>query len=121
MSKAALFVAVAVAGWAGTVRAESNALPTGMLVVAETSLALDMLQTASAVRAGMVEKNPILGPHPSDAKLLVYFGGCMLGTAAATYLLPESWRALAPAVVLMLEVPQIAQNAGVRWGLRVPF
>ena len=121
MSKAALSTALFLVCFAGAARAESDGLPVGMLVVAETSLAIDMLQTASAVHAGLLESNPILGPHPSDGKLLAYFGGCMLGTAAATLLVPEEWRGFAPAIVLLLEVPQIAHNATVRWGFRVPF
>jgi hypothetical protein len=80
-----------------------------------------MLQTSSAIHAGLQESNPILGPRPSDGKLLAYFGGCMFVTAAATLLLPDSIRTFAPSIVLMVEIPQIAQNASVRWGLRLPF
>ncbi len=131
MGRNVLLAALLTASLAPAARADSTAAPQpppqgftmtdGMFVAAEVSLALDMLQTSSAVHAGLQEKNPLLGPRPSDGKLLAYFGSCMLATAAGTYLLPDSLRPFAPVLVLMLEIPQIAQNASVRWGLRLPF
>src|SRR5947209_1853932 len=89
-----------------TARAEPTPEGTVMLGLAELSLAVDYLQTTSAMHAGLREKNPLLGPHPSDTRTLAYFSGCMLATAGATYLLPEKWSAWAPALVLLVQIPQ---------------
>ncbi len=121
MTKTALFAALLTVCLVREARADDPSLRTGMFVLAETSLAVDMLQTASAIHAGFRENNVLLGSHPSNATMLAYFGSCMLATAAGTYLLPDGLRVFVPALVLMLEVPQIAQNASVRVGFSMPF
>jgi hypothetical protein len=121
MARVALLAGVVIVCLTFEARADTPPSTTVLLIAAETSLMVDMLQTSSAIHAGLRESNPLLGPHPSDTKLLAYFSGCMLATAGITYLLPDDLRVFAPVLVLALEVPQIAQNATVRWGFRVPF
>jgi hypothetical protein len=107
----------------------TNAEPwyrTSLLVAAETSLAIDMMQTLDIRHhptygpeyAGpttppynLHEINPILGAHPSDAKIVVYFAATSLLTAGSYYALPPRWRPLVPLAVLILEIPMIAHNA----------
>lgn len=115
-------------------RAAPAWLDTTALVAAEASLAVDMLQTldikrhpdrtfqyygTTLVQPGMTETNPILGEHPSDAKVCAYFAGTMLLTGAAWYALPPRLRFLAPLAALILEVPQIGRNAGAGLSIRL--
>lgn len=107
---------------------------TTLLAAAETSLALDMLQTLDikhqpsgwlpyrdSVRyyQPTYETNPFLGEHPADVAVCTYFAGAMLLTGAVWYLLPEHFRFLAPLAVLIVEVPLIERNA--RAGLSIRF
>jgi hypothetical protein len=107
---------------------------TSLLVAAEASLAADMLQTLDIkrhsdvswnyygtllTRPGLWETNPILGQHPSDAKVAVYFAGAALATGAAWYALPSRWRMLVPLGVLALQIPQLVRNGNC--GLSIRF
>lgn len=96
-----------------------------LLVAAEAALAVDMLQTLdiknhpwrSWYYQGTVllqetrESNPLLGPHPSDAKVIAYFAGCGTATYLAWRWLPRPWRTLLPVALLAVEVPLLASNA----------
>ncbi|HWE23363.1 MAG TPA: hypothetical protein VG496_05425 [Myxococcales bacterium] len=121
MAKVAVVAVLFVVGFSRQAKAELSTFELGLFVAAETSLTVDMLQTTSAMHAGLRESNPLLGQHPSDGKIAAYFGGCMLATAAATYLLPDGMQGLPSVLVLMVQVPQIVSNGGVRWGFRLPF
>jgi hypothetical protein len=95
---------------------------TALLVAAEASLIIDMLQTFDiAHKPGMYEKNPILGLHPSDGAVLVYFAVAMATTYAATQLMPERYKAVPSLFVLALQVPQIGQNFTAGLSLHLPF
>jgi hypothetical protein len=100
-----------------------NAVTAALLTAAELSLAVDCLQTLGIARArdGSHEVNPILGPHPSDGLVLSYFAATMVATAVLSRVLPERARALAPALVLAIEVPQIGRNFSVGAGIWLPF
>lgn len=82
-----------------------------VLVAAETSLAMDALQTLDIKNhAAFSEANPILGSSPSDSAVVAYFAGTMAVTAVVWYLLPSTWRTILPVTVLAVEIPQIAHN-----------
>jgi hypothetical protein len=54
--------------------------------VFDASLAADMLTTADIKNhPNLIETNPILGQHPSDAKIAVYAASAALLHAAVTY------------------------------------
>lgn len=126
--KRALLIA-AVLGLALPARATPNQTRTiaemSLLAVAETSLVIDMGQTFASQRGcnGRVgicaeEGNAILGKHPGNEKIALYFAGSMLTTTAAWAFLPSPWRNIVPLAVLVLEAPIIKGNleANMGWG-----
>lgn len=100
--------------------ARADALDVGLLVAAESSLAVDMLQTLDIKRhPGHFETNPILGRHPSDPAVIGYFAACGAATYLAWRELPRPWRLLLPLAVIAVQVPQVSRNA--RAGIVVRF
>lgn len=87
-----------------------------LLVVAEATLLLDLSTTldvknhAAPWQLNASESNPLLGRHPSDVKLLAYFAVVMGGTALGYRLLPEDYRPLAMAGVIVLEAYCVHRN-----------
>ncbi len=116
-------VLVALALAATSARAEwepPTTAETTFLIVAQASSVLDMLQTLDIKRhPGEYERNPIIGEHPSDARVLTYFAVSGVIKTAAWYLLPRGWRNIVPVVNLAVELPLIAHNANI--GLEIRF
>lgn len=88
-----------------------------LLAAAETSLIIDMRQTFYSHRGcnggiGLCanEANLLLGKHPSNESIAVYFAGSMLASTAAWAFLPRPWRNIVPIAVLALEIPVIKGN-----------
>lgn len=109
-----------VVGLARPARAEPKALTAGLLIAAEVSLAVDMLQTIDVQNRWVrTETNPLLGPHPDTGRIVGYFSAAMVVTAIGTYALPERWRLLVPLAVLAVEVPTIGRNLSIGYGF--PF
>ncbi len=94
---------------------------TTLLIAAQTSSVLDMLQTLDIKRhpEQLYEINPLLGEHPSDARVLTYFAASAVIKTAAWYALPRGWRNIVPLLNLAVEIPLIAHNANV--GLQIRF
>lgn len=67
----------------------------------------------------MHETNPLLGPHPGDARMRNYFAGVAVTHVAVTYLLPLRYRATWQNSSIIVEGAITARNA--RLGLRVKF
>jgi hypothetical protein len=87
---------------------------------AELLVAVDILQTLDMNRRGNgIERNPLLGPHPSDARIIALGITGGLGTAALWYSLPHEWRWLVPCLLIGAEAAVIYGNA--QAGLRVHF
>ena len=91
-------------------------------IAAAAVTAVDMLQTLDIKRhraEGIRETNPILGDHPSDAKVLGYFASA----AIAGYLImdntPPRWRKWFATGVILVEADVVNKNY--RLGLRVGF
>jgi len=96
-----------------------NASNVALASGATLEVLIDWSQTRQAMRQGWAERNPILGSHPSDGKLMVYnilaIGG-NLGIGAA---LPSRWRTVWFSTIAAVEAFTIAGNASL--GLHVGF
>ena len=76
-------------------------------------LLADWQQTRNMDHDHYVENNPILGKHPSKQKADLYFGGVMLGVAAADHFLDETWRRWLLMGVILLEGAAVGNNVSV--------
>jgi hypothetical protein len=107
-----------------------------VLVAAETTILIDMLQTIGAQRCrhddymngrmpadcplgGFTEWNPLMGKYPSRGKIIGVSVTSMLATAAIWYALPPGWRTAWSGVVFFVEGGNVAMNfiggAGIRF------
>ena len=88
-----------------------------MLIVSNASIACDYGQTMRGFQMGIPETNPILGDHPSTAKLTAYNAiAITLNTAAyyATGKIDEKFKWVVPMMVLFFaQLPTIVNNATV--------
>lgn len=66
---------------------------------------------------GMSESNPILGRHPSRARINSYFLTAGILHAVAVHYLPAPWRPAFQAVSIGIEVDAVAHNARLGIGL----
>ena len=64
------------------------------------------------------ELNPILGSHPSSAKINEYFVGEMAGHYLISYLLPEEYRSYWQTGTLVLELGVVGRNYNLGIGIR---
>jgi len=77
------------------------------LVVSESMIAWDGLQTMDQARAGwpyLEEANPIMGTSPSPATVGIYFGSALVINAVAWLLTPPRYRAVLPAIVTAVQI-----------------
>lgn len=82
--------------------------------------AIDYGQTRDiANHPGMYEYNPLLGDHPSDARIRNYFLAAGAAHLGITYLLPRRYRPTWQWGSLILEAGFVAHNYSV--GLRVDW
>ena len=65
------------------------------------------------------EKNPILGKHPSDKKIIAYFTTALLLHVGAVYLLPPAYRSYLQDGTIALEVVVIGRNKSL--GMDIKF
>lgn len=82
-----------------------------------TVLAVDWLQTKEINGTdGVCELNPVLGKHPRQNTIDLYFAGCALGHTAIAYHLPQPYRKWWQYVWIGAEVGTIGHNyhAGIR-------
>lgn len=81
--------------------------------------AVDVGQTRWGQEHGHVEVNPVLGRHPSPARLRLTVLGALLGHAVVAYLLPRPWRLVWQLVPLELDLMAVGGNmitqAGLHW------
>jgi hypothetical protein len=93
---------------------------TALLVAAQALIVADALQTLDVKNhPDLREMNPLLGSHPSDARILGMAAGAMLGTAVAWYLLPSPWRDVLTIGIVGYELPNTIRNAAL--GCRIGF
>lgn len=91
-----------------------------MVAAMETTLAFDCMQTLDIQNhPGQYETNPILGHHPSDTKVLTYFGLVGAGVAVGYRYTPASLRMYWPVVLIGMELPVILSNRSL--GLSLHF
>jgi hypothetical protein len=77
-------------------------------------LAVDMSQTLWFTRhTRLEESNPIMGTHPSTARILTYNAACAATHATIAYLLPKPYRTIWQATWIAVE----AQSVGWNWGV----
>jgi hypothetical protein len=88
---------------------------------AATMMALDWAQTRYAARhpSHYSERNPMMGEHPSTAKVDQYFALASLLTVGLTYVLPRRERRLFLSGVLVVETSAVVSNY--RVGVKVDF
>jgi hypothetical protein len=103
------------------------ASPTKLEIAAQTTaialIWVDVLQSFDIARHrsdGWVETNPLLGPHPSNTKLVLMGGLLPSVVLTAVWLaLPPGWRYVVPAGTIAVETSVVVQNhAG---GMRIRF
>ena len=68
---------------------------------------------------GYYETNPLLGKHPSDARIRNYFIGATVAHAAITYALPEKYRPAWQWGTIGVEAAVVLHNKGI--GLKIAF
>ena len=86
-----------------------------LLGAATVLLVSDWAQTRSVLSRApdsdpYYENNPILGRHPSQASVNLYFASAVAGTWGASCLLSDPWRKFFLGGVVGLEVSVTAQN-----------
>jgi hypothetical protein len=69
-----------------------DAKDTALLLGALGGTYADYASTREILEFGGKEHNPLLGEHPSKAKLKNYFASAGLGTIGAAALIPKEWR-----------------------------
>lgn len=85
-----------------------------------TAHAIDWAQTRQIIREpGMWERNPILGRHPSRARVNAYFVITPIVGALLLDYLPSQHRTTALKVITTLEIATVAHNHYI--GVRVRF
>lgn len=82
---------------------------------------LDWQQTRWSLKRGAAEQNPVIGPHPSQARLDAMVTGAVVGHAAASLLLPNPWRRWWQHATIVVEISAVTSNAVVLGGLRFSF
>lgn len=83
------------------------------LAVSSATLACDWGQTRSAASAGWmdrVERNPLMGAHPSTIQVDMYFGVVTLLNVTLWAMLPKRWRSVVPIGVGAFEMNTIVGN-----------
>jgi hypothetical protein len=94
------------------IAAEWSATDRALLVSAYAAELADYGLTMDIKRhPGLRELNPILGAHPSDAKVTVYFAGAAAATWALASALPPVYRAAYLGGVVVVECAIVAHNA----------
>ncbi len=82
--------------------------------------AIDWRQTQDIVRhPNLYETNPVLGLHPTNARINAWFAASMATQIAIAYVLPEKWRAAWQYAGIGLEAVMVGNNKHL--GLNVKF
>ncbi|HXQ28562.1 MAG TPA: hypothetical protein VN848_04770 [Gemmatimonadales bacterium] len=89
--------------WTATNIAVASSAALGLLV--------DWAQTRQALHEGLAETNPVLGPHPSTARLTAYNLLALPAITGIGAALPSRWRTLWYAAVTLVETASITRNA----------
>jgi hypothetical protein len=82
-----------------------------LLFLSNAFLAWDMIQTLDIkTHPELHETNKLLGPHPEDARVSVYFVLIMHANILLWLFLHPIWRDLVPSAVLVVEAVQVYRN-----------
>src|SRR5689334_14817701 len=79
------------------------------MIVADESLTLDIKNRVKIEPNGH-ETNPILGRHPSDARIVLYGASVIALHTALWYIAPEEIRPLLDVAAIVVEVPYVSGN-----------
>ena len=74
------------------------------------AVVLDVGTTNQGLKMGCRELNPIVGPHPSEGRVLAFGLSAIVGHAAVSLLLPEPYRRIWQGVTLGLEIGAVGIN-----------
>lgn len=88
---------------------------TASQVVVTAALAADYTQTRAIVanaqrRGGHLESNPVMGERGERVPVPVYFAGVALASTALARALPQPWRRISQAALLVVQVKSVAHN-----------
>lgn len=114
-----LLVTLAAPPLAGQSSHRWNTAQIALAATATTEILIDWAQTRQALHQGWLERNPILGPRPSDDKLAAYNIAAIAGTWLIGAVLPHRMRTLWFGAVTGVEGYTIVGNASL--GLHVGF
>lgn len=121
MFKRAALLIITLAALCGAARAQSwtdEQRTLGAMYL--TAHAIDWAQTRQIIREpGMWELNPILGRHPSRARVNAYFALTPLAGYLVLDALPSQHRTTALKVITTLEIATVARNHYI--GVRIRF
>ena len=109
-----LSLLLAVDSWSGA--------NTALELTFATEVVVDAMQTRYALdNTKFVETNPILGKHPSPAKIYGLSAAGIVGHAAIAYILPKGFREMWQIVFLVPEAVNVAGNYTLIGGLKLSF
>jgi hypothetical protein len=84
-------------------------------------VAVDWMQTSDFRAHGAEESNPLLGSHPSQAKVNLLFIGALAGHTLVAHLAPRPFRTIWQVIFIPPELVAIHSNRALGTGLRIPF
>lgn len=109
--KKLLLCLLLVTGMQGAWAGELTELEQKRELLVYTTLTLDAMQTLDIKNhPDLYETNPLLGRHPSDAKIVAYFVGAGFGHYAVAKALPSEYRAAWQYGWAALEITTIIRN-----------
>jgi len=102
------------------IAAEWTATDRALLVGAYATELADYSQTMQLPgRPDLYEQNPILGTHPSKAKITAYFAGAAVATYVIDDVLPPVWRTTYLGGVIVFEAVVVKHNT--KLGVTIHF
>jgi hypothetical protein len=84
---------------------------TALAALTSAEILVDWGQTRDALNLGHAELNPVLGRHPSAARLAVYNAIAIPGTLGIGALVSSQWRTVWFASVAVMETAVVTRNA----------
>jgi len=89
-----------------------------LATVTAAEIVVDWGQTRDALSRGRRELNPVLGSHPSSARLAVYNAVVIPGMLAVGSFLPERWRTLWFATLFVMQTACVTRNVALGFNVR---
>jgi len=100
-----------------------NAFDITLHVLSEGLIVADCLQTFDIKNhKTYLERNPLLGEHPGDGRIIALCTSSIIVTTALWYITPQEMRWLVDGGIIYFELPVVINNRS-QWGLKfiLPF